>query len=365
MWLIILITILLTAPSLLAIAAFRWTLYWRRMTGQAHIRPLISDSATTDVSVDILIPAHNEPLALPYSIAHARTFLQQWPNSDNKILVGLSNWTDWEKARQAASGADSYITIYQPGKWLALLNLIRSSQADWVIVMDAGVRLLVSDFRGLHDQLQTANVLAINPTYQVKDCPNWQKIYWQIEAGYKSLENYAGGAISLHGACIIYHRQSLRAAIEFLAQEGEWIQDDVVIPLTLRAFNPNLKIIYSTELVAWDEFPPTRNSESNRRHRLLVGNLEWSKLFLEKQWYQNLILLGLVARRWIRLLVSWLVLAIGLYFLNIWLLIFCLVLLAALRRLSSSSALEVFWASLLFPVTLFSFSRKIGSVTWK
>lgn len=358
MWLVAMLVALMVFPTLLAVVSFQFKNIFKKNNK-------LSPKPTSVFSIDYLIPAHNEPEALPYSIQQAREVLDQLPGDLKKIRVGLSHWQDEGLALQSATGADEALILNRPGKWLALISLIRQSQAEWVILADAGVKLVMPRVESLSALLNNSEVVAINPTYQALGTNFWQKKYWAIEAFYKQLENYAGGPISLHGACIIYRREFLLQAVEYLAQQGEWIQDDVVIPLMLRVNNPQLKIVYSTQLMAWDQFPPAQKSEPNRRHRLLVGNLEWSKLFLQHKWYRDPLLLGLVARRWVRLLGSWLLVVGSLYVINGWLLMILIMGLGLMRRQIHSTLLEIFWASLLFPVTLFSFSRKIEPITWK
>lgn len=352
------ILIIFFLPTLLAVVAYQ-------LSRLAHAKKINLILQNRTLSFDILIPTHNEPEALPYSISCARQTLKSLKPKTAKIMVGLNNWSDQNLALQSAQGADEVISISTPGKWWAIKALIQQSRAQWVMIMDAGIKLELVNVNQLINLLYQDDLIAINPTYQSSVSSLFQKIYWRFESYFKACENWAGGPISLHGACVIYRREPLLKVIDFLAKQQPWIQDDVVIPLALRATNPQGKIVYSFEMISWDQFPPVPKSEANRRHRLLIGNLEWSQLFLQQKWYKNLVLSGLVARRWLRLLGSWILIYLSLHFINIWLVGGIILGVMWLRQSVRSSVLEIFWVSLLFPVTLFSFSRKVSEVTWK
>jgi hypothetical protein len=90
----------------------------------------------------------------------------------------------------------------------------------------------------------------------------------------------------------------------------EFLNDDVVLPLTLRRMNRHERIVYLPDLAVTDEVDETR-SERTRRHRLMIGNLQ----ILALRERGDLVVEVLAARRLLRLFwVYW----IGALILPLW-----------------------------------------------
>lgn len=328
-------------------------------------------------SLEVLIPAHNEKETLPVSIESARWafafFQKQVPARQLRIRVGLSNWQGTE-AEAAAAGADQVLSILQPGKWRALQELVQSSTADWVALVDAGMTWPENILMLLQHNLDQADVIAINPCYQEQSPKTLQKWIWGFEAGLKDLENAAGGPISLHGATIFYRREPLQKAFAEL-QGQDWFNDDVVIPLTLRSLFPQSRVVYMKDVHVVDRFPSSVNSEVQRRKRLLFGNIQWIRRFFPQLLKKDPLLATIALRRVFRMMWAWWAALVGLGVLLLFLasasvpeqvavfagLLILLTLGAAFH--SGRRLLEAFFVSLLFPY--YFLSQRGQQLRWK
>lgn len=330
-------------------------------------------------SLDVLIPAHFERESLPLTIDSARKSILAVVHLvmvPSKVVVGLSAWTGPE-AQFAARLADQVIEISRPGKWWALQALIKQSQAEWVALVDCGTTWPEDLVLHLSEYLSTEDVMAVNPSYREGSRGMLSKMIWRFEAFLKSLENKAGGPVSLHGATIFYRRECLEKAFEHL--EGvEWLNDDVVVPLTLRMLFPERRIIYDRDVFVVDMSPSSVNSEVKRRKRLLFGNLQWIRKFFPTLAVHNPVLLALAMRRALRVMWAWWCLLIGLGFLfivfshsdliitqNVILIVALPACLLVMSLAKGRRLLEAFFVSLALPYYYFSTRRKSSNVSWK
>ncbi|AZZ36203.1 hypothetical protein CIK05_05150 [Bdellovibrio sp. qaytius] len=259
-------------------------------------------NATGLLSLDILIPAHNENESLPATLA-AMKKLKHDGFTQPKLTVGLSNWSGAE-AIKASELADQTIVINEPGKWRALIVLIENSKADWVALVDAGTVWPEDMLVQLKKHFKDPAVMGINPKYTELDSGFMQRLVWGLESHLKNIENLSGGPISLHGSTILYRRKELLEVITFL-KGNDWWNDDVVVPLTLRKFNKGKKIIYAVNIPVVDLFPSSNISEMKRRKRLLFGNLQWVQTFFVGLLKTDAVLCSLALRRITRMLWAW------------------------------------------------------------
>lgn len=348
-------------------------------------RPKKRASPLKAFSLDVLIPAHNERESLPASIETLQKIRAKAPVSLNgmRIIAGLSHWSGPE-AEAAAKHADLVVRIPQPGKWKAIQALVAESKADWVALVDAGVVWEEESLQALAPLFLDPEVMGINPRFQELKGGALQKLIWSLESRLKLLENESGGPISLHGATIFYRREHLQAALKHL-QGTDWLNDDVVLPLTLRSMFPRLRIVYTLQTFVTDLFPSWDRPELQRRKRLLLGNIQWVQSFYFKLLVGAPVVAVLAKRRLARMVWAWWFMFAGLGGLFLIrtlaqpfakeqteVLLFALIVFAIMgvaflaSKLSSvRRLLEAFWISLAFPFFFLKFRLKGALPRWK
>lgn len=294
--------------------------FYHRSLRQSHPRAnQVEDSSKkslSDLSLDILIPAHHERLSLPKTLSYFQKLKSFNHSGISKIrtLVALSNWSDPE-AFEASVLADKVLQVSESGKWKAIVKLIEESNADWIALVDSGTIWSDGALENFIKIIQEPQVIAVNPTYkEYKRTALIQRCVWIFESYLKKIENFSGGPISLHGATIFYRRTELTQAIQYLNGQ-EWLNDDVVIPLAIRSLYPHNKIIYTSAILAIDLFPSSNEGELPRRKRVLYGNIQWMAFFLKILYRENITLFCLALRRLSRLIWAWWILLFTLGFL--------------------------------------------------
>lgn len=265
--------------------------------------------------VAVLIPAHNEEDLLPVtltSIQSALTELHKYSACTFRIIVGADGCTDSTEALSARMGAEVVSMPSKTGKWGTISALVRTcSETDYVILADCGVEWPQDFLTRLLPLLRNEDVIGVAPTYRNDTSGIIEKIVWGTERTIKQIEAKSGGPVSVHGATVCYRTEELCRALDFLSQH-QWLNDDVVIPLTLRALYPTKRIEYGLSLTVAESVKPPSNggSEFRRRRRLVLGNIQWITLLWGPIWRINRIAALLACRRVFRLLWAyWVVLA--------------------------------------------------------
>src|ERR1035437_1571724 len=108
------------------------------------------------------------------------------------------------------------------------------------------------------------------------------------------METACGGPVSLHGATVAYKTSLVKEALVHLG-DRPWLNDDVVIPLTLRALSPEGIILYPVGQVR-DAGAELDRPDLGRRRRILQGNLQWVRSLLWDSCRRNPVA-GMVAGR--------------------------------------------------------------------
>lgn len=301
-------------------------LVFAQLTGKR--RAFLSGRSSNDspTSLEILVAAHNEETVITetlQSIEAAGKALVESLGAEFsiRISVGLDHCTD-STAKLVAKFAEKCVfdvncveNLSDCGKWNVLKMLIGQSKADWVALVDSGSvwkpALLIYAWNDMCD----TSVVGIAPSYCPKSSGTLEKYNWRLEQFLKSFENKSGGPISVHGATVLYRLAPLKNA---LAELGDlnWLNDDVVIPLTLRLQNPTKRMVYLSQGVenSWVSDLGIKSQmgvEFRRRRRMLVGNLQWVKLILVAQWRKNLLVTAIASRRFFRMLWAYWILMIG------------------------------------------------------
>lgn len=256
------------------------------------------DHCKKNSTIDILIPVHNQPLALEETLKN----LSQFKIFLN-IFVGLNACTDETESIAQRHNTKTIIKI-EPGKWGMLRDLIANAKSDWVVLMDSGTLLPSDFFTKLNLNNCSSTTIGIAPRYYPEKLGIIQKIIWIFESLLKKLENISGGPISAHGACVVYKREKLQETISSLG-DTKWLNDDVVIPLWLRFKNPWGKIIYRYDICIDDFDVHSAPPSPARRKRLVKGNLDLIKILLPQVLKSNIPLFTLCTRRVFRVLWAW------------------------------------------------------------
>ena len=329
----------------------------------------------------ILIPAHNEEINLErtlLNIAVAVDRLQLQRGSAQiqvTVRVGADGCTDQTVAVARRNGA--VVLELQPnrGKWGTLRALLdQSGDADWVALADCGVTWPADLLARLMPNCARTEIMAVAPGYAATDGSWLERAAWGVDRPFKRIEAELGGPVSIHGATIFYRRAELVAVMEGLGADG-WLNDDVVIPLMLRARFPEKRIRYLASLGVSDRLltpveAPLAKREFGRRRRLVIGNLQWIRSLLPEVWSRNSLAGILALRRVFRVLWAYwgICLAIGASLIlggdSFVLLGLTLVLIGA-----GTLALAQVRASLLAPYYLFAFGNAVAAgakkVEWR
>ncbi len=260
-------------------------------------------------SFQILIPAHNESktleatlLSVQRSIRHLNDQPPQGGAPECRIRVGADSCTDTTVA-VARRFPSVQVTEFPENrsKWLTLKALCLGSEADWLILVDAGTLwpedLLTTLVRRMMEQ---PNAIALCPSYKPLQASWIHRILWRMEAWLKRVEVLCGGPVSVHGATVCYQAAPLKRAFRELGNTL-WLNDDVAIPLVLRTLYPDGLILYPVGEVL-DDGVRQDTSGLKRRTRILLGNLQWAGSLLPYCFRRNPIAGTVALRRLFRVL---------------------------------------------------------------
>jgi glycosyltransferase involved in cell wall biosynthesis len=227
--------------------------------------------------IDVLIPAHNEEISLGITIGAIRKACNQ-NGIECRIIVGLDLCED-KTIEIARKLADLVIGISYRSKWKTLNHLVKFALADWVAFVDVGA-IWNSDFvLEFQKHQKNEELLFIAPSYKQIGATLVQRINWALECRLKSIENRVGGPITVHGATVCYRLKYLKRTLDYLAIKEEWFNDDVIIPLTMRALFPSFRGLYLSNVAVIDQ--PIPKATTGRRSRISFGNLQVLE-FIEK-----------------------------------------------------------------------------------
>jgi glycosyltransferase involved in cell wall biosynthesis len=253
---------------------------WRPLVGGSQGPSGVSgaEGRSAGLTLVIAIPAHNEERVIVRtleSIERAKALLRTVaPHVVSRVVVGDDGSTDKTAEIAERRGAGIISSASARGKWRTLLELVDASRdADFIVFVDAGIVWPSDTLVRFFDQVRAPDVFGVAPAYAVRPGGLVERLLWQLERGLKSLENRAGGPVSVHGATVMYRAPELRAALASLADK-DFLNDDVIIPLTLRRLFPAGRMVYLPSLEVVDRLE-AMGSERRRRARLMHGNLEW------------------------------------------------------------------------------------------
>jgi cellulose synthase/poly-beta-1,6-N-acetylglucosamine synthase-like glycosyltransferase len=265
------------------------------------------DSAPLPQKISILIPAHNEERLLPGTLNSIFQAIEAtksgWP-CIFRILVGADGCTDKTEQIATSMGAELLTMPAKTGKWGTLCTLVATcSNTDWTILADSGVTWPRDFLLRLQPLLLEKDAIGVAPTYRNNTSGPVEQLIWGLESIIKRLEGQSGGPVSVHGATVCYRTKELGEALRLLSSR-HWLNDDIVIPLTLRALYPGQHISYVASLAVSEAEKPKcpKASEFRRRRRLVLGNVQWITFLWGPVWLRNSSAALLAGRRIFRLL---------------------------------------------------------------
>jgi len=305
--------ILLFTVSILGILGMTWLfpltgyLFSRKSSPSRKALSPATKPISGPQHLSILIPVHNEEKILGKSLKSISSAIdsaqEKFPSVDFEIILGADNCTD----RSTSIARNWKLKLIEfteaQGKWKTLTQLLSlCPQSNWVILADAGVLWDKNFLIKILASCQSNNVMAMTPAYRSQGGGMLEMLLWQIEGHFKKLESRAGGAISLHGATVIYRRKELMQALSILTS-ANWRNDDIVLPLCMRMLNPDKKVLYLNNIIVRDAgtLNDRRGSEFRRRKRMVIGNIEWIQKLLPLALRSNFTVFILCLRRVFRL----------------------------------------------------------------
>lgn len=252
------------------------------------------------IRLHVVIPAHNEEATIKetiQSVIKAAANLTDCYGEafEVSITVVLDGCTD--NTANAIAGF-SLVKVIQHanalGKWRSIQEAcLAGKNTDWTILLDAGSSWKPDLLSSVVCHLRDDSIVGIAPAYRNNNAGFLERLSWELERRLKSLENGAGGPISVHGATVLYRTPALCEAFGLLS-EKIWLNDDVVIPLAIRTLLPEKRLIYLPDNIVDDISPIRTGSESTRRIRLVRGNLDWVR---ESFWHSSAVVRILAFRR--------------------------------------------------------------------
>lgn len=264
-------------------------------------------SAPHPQTIGILIPAHNEEALLPTTLCDVSRAIQQARRLSPcsfRVLVGADGCTDSTAKLAVELGAEVIATPKQIGKWSMISQLVESCQeTQWMVLADCGVTWPRDFLVRLLPLLTKPDVVGVAPTYRNDTSGLVERVVWGTERAIKRIESRCGGPVSVHGATVCYRAAELTETLQFLSAH-HWLNDDIVIPLCIRALNPSKRLEYVSNLTVSEAATPGRpiTNEFVRRRRLVQGNIQWIRHLWGPVWKHNYVAAILAGRRIFRLL---------------------------------------------------------------
>lgn len=245
--------------------------------------------------LSVLIPVYQGLPFLNSTIQSIRA--QQDCGLEIEILVGIdgaqSEIREFLQREQIA-----YIEHSErKGKWRTLQSILSAAEGcEWVALVDVGTLWPSTLLRDLCDNFQNPEIVGIAPAYQAKNASFLRRLNWKVESYLKQLENLSGGPVSVHGSTCFYRAAELHGAFEY-AKNREFLNDDVVLPLLVRALS-NKHLMYRADIAVLDsDVEVSRESSITRTARIARGNREWILDLLPQIAHQNLLIACIALRR--------------------------------------------------------------------
>ncbi len=241
--------------------------------------------------VTIAIPTCGERQALEItlqSVSYAISYFYNHKGAHSvefDLLIGIDGKAP--QIRELASQFQARVlsTAVRGGKWKMLERMARNVRGrqvcttdPWIVFADVGVQWPKDFLITLIQEMADEEIIGLAPTYSMNDASVAQKVVWSSERLLKTLENLSGGPVSVHGATVAYKIGPLLSVFD-LCVSHTYANDDVVIPLLLRAIYPTKALRYLPTLSVFDNEHESGEVEQRRRTRMLLGNAKWIQDF--------------------------------------------------------------------------------------
>jgi cellulose synthase/poly-beta-1,6-N-acetylglucosamine synthase-like glycosyltransferase len=265
----------------------------------------------------IIIPTHNEEdnIAITLSSIFNQTGICNRETSNNlcfkdiEITVVLDGCSDSTRIIAEQYQNVKFIVHERPyGKWWSIKEACQLDRsASWIALVDAGTYWPPDLLAELNHFFSNPHYVGLAPAYRNTAASFVEAVSWEFERSLKALENHAGGPISVHGATVFYRTNALMEAFECL-EDNTWLNDDVVLPLTIRSLFPFKKLQYLPQYYVEDRSKNgEQKDELTRRKRMTKGNLEW---IVASFWRKDILVRILALRRIARLMWAYWILCI-------------------------------------------------------
>ncbi|MBL7716939.1 MAG: glycosyltransferase [Bdellovibrionales bacterium] len=309
------ITLFFILIAAFGVSAMTWLFPWvasRSVPKVVPIRPAAPEKVSR---FSIIVPAHNEEATIVQTLTSIQAAISALksvrPEIEVEVLLGADGCHD--RTVQLAKAFPVQIFEANPGqgKWKTINQLVaKTEKSNWIVLADAGIIWPANFLVESVVQCEKSGVVGLSPTYRNPSAGKVEEAIWNLETWLKAMENQAGGPVSVHGASVLYRRKELVEALEHLgSMSSHWLNDDVAIAMSIRLRHPESKIVYLTHLGTWDcpeavgvgpVAKPVR--EFARRKRMVIGNLQWIRSILLKDWARNEVAALVALRRVFRLL---------------------------------------------------------------
>ena len=237
------------------------------------------------ISLNILIPAHNEENKIEVTLNSIAKSLRS--TLSTKVILLLDSCTDgtrqramnWKEKHPQAHFSLEFQEVSFKSKWKTLRHGVMTAEAsDWTALVDAGSIFSSHFFSIIEEYFYVPQLSFVSPSYRMLGSSKFSIFFWRIESILKTLENQAGGPVSVHGAAIFYRSRLLKKAFEQC--KIDFRNDDVILPLLTRIHFSTYRGLYIPNLFVFDQANLEKldvYSTWLRRKRMVLGNIEWTR----------------------------------------------------------------------------------------
>ncbi|MDX2103051.1 MAG: sugar transferase [Alphaproteobacteria bacterium] len=259
----------LLALVILAVGLIAWhhIVYPALMLIAARWHP-VKPAETPRLSVQVLIPAHNEAPTIAAKISN--TLALDWPAADLRVLV-ISDGSSDGTAAIARGFDDPRVTVIEHtvnlGKAAVLNRHLPEVTADIVLLTDASAELPRSLLRQVMPWFADPRVGVVAPGYRLTvAAPLGEAGYWSVAARLKRGESALGSPIGCHGAAWLIRREAVTSLPDHA------VNDDLLLPM--QAVRAGWRGVYDPSVAAHETEPTGRAGGFRRRRRIAAGNAQ-------------------------------------------------------------------------------------------
>lgn len=287
----------------LAVVVYAYIGYAVLLALLARFRSLPVMAAPIQLSVSIILAAHNEEANLPRKLASL--FSLEYPQDRLQIVVASDGSTDRTNAilEEHRPRVTSIFLPNPEGKASALNQAVFAASGEILIFMDArqsvdpdSVRRLVACFAD--PQIGAVSGELHLETVDGKPSSEALGIYWKIEKAVRKLESATGSVVGATGALYAMRREL------FVPLPAGTLLDDVLTPM--QVVRAGKRVLFLETAVARDRLFSEPGKEFGRKVRTLTGNYQLLQLAPWLLSPRNPLLFRLISHKLLRLAVPFL-----------------------------------------------------------